>query len=338
MDMRELRSFFYIARLRSFSRAAAELRIAQPALSRQIRKLEEELGVTLLTRHAKGVELTHAGEIVLKRAEVLIQAVRQIKTEVNESAAVVSGQITVAMPPAVGSIILPTLLRRFRTDYPNVSVHLMEGIGQTLHGWLSAGRVDAAIMHNPPPMRLVRVEPLVHEALYVIGPSGKTRPASYELRDLANLPLVLPGYPHFARLLVEQAAAEQGIELQIAVEVDGAALTCDLVAAGFGYGISTYAAVSRRLGRGDLRAAPFVDRKLYSTVGVGYRDSEAASPALTAFLAELRRVIATVVANGEWPGQVQLAGKRRTTARPDAKRPARRKRAAAGRGSDTETA
>jgi LysR family transcriptional regulator, nitrogen assimilation regulatory protein len=311
MDLRELRSFIYIARLRSFSRAAAELHIAQPALSRQIRKLEEELGATLLERHPRGVELTEAGHIVLKRAELLVNNVRQIRDEVQSATRALSGQIAVAVPPAAGSIILPPLLRRFRQDYPNVSVHIQEGVSSTLHNWIQQGRVDVAIMHNPPAMQTIRIESLLHEAMYVVERSGAAGRSGYQVQDLAGLPLLLPAYPHFTRLLVEQVAAEHGFCPEVVMEVDGTALTGDLIAAGFGYGVATYAAIHRRLVRGELRATPFLGRKLYSTVAVGYRESGPTIPALPPFLARLRETTAELVGQGIWPGEVHLA-----TARP----------------------
>ncbi len=119
-------------------------------------------------------------------------------------------------------------------------------------------------MHNPPAMQTIRIEPLLHEAMFLVERSGAPHRAGFHMQDLAGIPLLLPTYPHLPRLLVEQVAAEHGFRPDVAMEVDGTALTGDPVAAGFGYTVATYAAIHRRLARG--LCAPLLGRKLYSTV------------------------------------------------------------------------
>src|SRR5215210_1655307 len=99
MELRALRYFQFVAKLRSFSKAAVHLRVAQPAVSRQIQKLENELGVPLFTRKGRGIELTGAGSVLLQRARSLLGQVGQIVDEVRTNSGATSGTITVGAPP-----------------------------------------------------------------------------------------------------------------------------------------------------------------------------------------------------------------------------------------------
>ncbi|HEX3709377.1 MAG TPA: LysR family transcriptional regulator [Pseudolabrys sp.] len=107
MDIKELRYFMYVARAGSVSRAAEELRLAQPALSRQIRKLEQSLGVTLFARHGRGVRLSAAGSLLLERAETITRLVQETSEEIKDRRAPPGGRITVGAPPAAGRLLIP---------------------------------------------------------------------------------------------------------------------------------------------------------------------------------------------------------------------------------------
>lgn len=308
MDIRELRNFIYIARLQSLSRAAEELRIAQPALSRQIRKLESELGVKLLRRHARGVELTPAGAIVLKRAESLIQTVRQIKEEVSTSNAQPTGHITVAVPPAAGGIIMPILIESMARDYRGISVRAVEAIGGPLQEMAASGKTDIVIVHNPLPSPALRIVPLLEESLFVVSPP-RTRHgcSSFVVKDLMRLPLILPPYPHFSRLILEQMAARHRVSLNVVLEADGAALTRNLIASGLGHGVMTLPPVHQQVERGELVAVPISGRNLFSTLALIYRRDAGLSPAARVAAETVRKIVANLIAQRQWPGALRLA-------------------------------
>jgi LysR family nitrogen assimilation transcriptional regulator len=301
MDLRELRSFIHVARLGSVSAAAKELRIAQPALSRQIRKLEEELGATLMHRSARGVELTAAGAVVMRRAELLLRSARQIKDEVAELESTVAGHVVIAVPPTTGALVMPRFLMRMRQDHPNISIHAMEGVNATLLDWVTTGRADLALMHDPPDRHTLARETLLREALYLVAPAGgPPRATPWRVRDLQGLPLILPAHPHVTRLMLEQAAAEGGIRLDIVLEADGVALTRNLVAAGFGHGVLTIATVREAVARGEVAAvrleAPGCDTALCL---VRLREV-APAPARSVAETILRQEVTTLAAQGAW--------------------------------------
>lgn len=263
MDFRELRYFTYVAELKSFSRAANQLRISQPAISRCISALETELGAILFQRHGRGVTLTEAGQTLYDRAQVLLHGLKQASEDVATTGIVPRGHLRLAVPPAAGEVLAPPLLARYRALYPQVSIHLHEGFSGYMNEWLMSGRVDIAVMHNPVPQRSLEIQHLLTENMFVIvpGPSGegyKNWPQQdvYQNKELAKLPLILPSRPHSLRMLIEQLADMSGIELNIVLEADGLPVIKSLVARGLGATVLAYVAVTKEVSAGTLMAVP----------------------------------------------------------------------------------
>ncbi|ALZ84937.1 MULTISPECIES: LysR family transcriptional regulator [Pseudomonas] len=251
MDIRELRSFVKVAQCGGFSRAARELYVAQPALSRQIAKLEEQLGVELFTRHGKGVELTAAGARLVERAEVMLRYLEETADHVRSSAEEERGHLAVGLPPAIGSLVGPQLIQKFRQRWPKASLHALEGLSTSLQEWLLQGRIEVAVVYNQPLLEAFEVRPLFSERMVLVGPPGEAS-RSQRLSALGEVPLILPGLPHSNRRLVEQVAAQNTVRLNVILEVDSVGLTKKLVAAGQGYSILAHAAVQQDIDRGEL--------------------------------------------------------------------------------------
>jgi LysR family nitrogen assimilation transcriptional regulator len=263
MELKELRNFMRVARAGSVSRAAAELRLAQPALSRQIKKLEHELGVSLFTRHGRGVRLSAAGSLLLERAEAINHLVHQTSEEIKEDRATAPARFTLGVPPAAGRILIPSFVERFQKAWPQTTLHMREGVANSLQEWLMEKRLDIAMLHNPPHLEAMNISPILTERMYVIGPPARhikneKHPATYRIRELADLPLILPNMAHTNRRLVENAAHEHGVRLRIKIEADSVAFAKAMVEKGLGYTILTYAAVQDEVERKKLSACPIV--------------------------------------------------------------------------------
>jgi LysR family transcriptional regulator, nitrogen assimilation regulatory protein len=311
MELKELRNFMHVARAGSVSRAADELRLAQPALSRQIKKLEQELGVSLFARHGRGVRLSAAGSVLLERAESIAQLVQQTGEEIRDRRAPGGSRITLGVPPAAGRLLIPPFAERFQKAWPQTTLHMREGVTSSLQEWLLEKRIDMAILHNPPHLESLNIRPLLSERMLVIGPparNGKRRdlPSSFRIRDLAELPLILPNMAHNNRRLVEHAAHEHGVRLRIKIEADSVAFAKVLVEKGLGFTILTYAAVRDELARKKLTAYPIVRPTISTKVTiVTLRDKQL--PKLTNDASELLySVCSELVRNKTWAG-AQLA-------------------------------
>lgn len=304
MEFKHLRHFMRVARAGSVSRAAQELRLAQPALSRQIRQLERELGVPLFTRHGRGVRLSPAGSVLLERAEAIAHLVHQTREEIREDRAPQGGRLVLGVPPAAGRILTPPFVARFQQGWPQTALHMVEGVTSSLQEWLLEKRLDIAILHNPPHLESLDITPVLTERMMVIGPParGKAQPRQFRIRDFADLPLILPSVAHNNRRLVENAALEHGVRLRIKLEVDSVAFAKAMVEEGLGYTILTYAAVQDEVSRHRLRAYPIVRPALLTMVNVVTLRGEPNLPHLRGAFDILREVCRDLVRDGSWVG------------------------------------
>ncbi len=307
MELKELRNFMNVARAGSVSRAATELRLAQPALSRQIKKLEHELGVLLFTRHGRGVRLSAAGSLLLERAEAIAQLVHQTSEEIKDDRSPRRGRIALGVPPAAGRILIPHFAARFQEAWPQATLHMREGVANSLQEWLIDKRLDIAMLHNPPHLEVLNISPLLTERMWVVGPpashlKGRKPRTSYRIRDLGELALILPNMAHANRRLVENAAVEHGIRLRIKIEADSVAFAKAMVEASLGYTILTYAAVQDELARGQLTIYP-IKRPVLSTkvTIVTLRDNQLPKATQEAS-ALLHEVCRTLVRTKRWAG------------------------------------
>jgi LysR family transcriptional regulator, nitrogen assimilation regulatory protein len=287
------------------SRASAVLNIAQSALSRQLMKLEHELGVTLLVRHGRGVRLTRAGTALLEHAHGVLLQFDQIAGMVRAPEPGFAGHVVLGVPPAAGLLIAPAVVADMRARWPQASVHVREGISSSLEEWLLDRRLDLAVLYNPPPLDGVELTPILHERMVVVGPPGagdQEQPQTIRWRDLSELSLILPSLPHSNRRLIEQAAIQRGVRLNVAFEVDSVTMTKAMVKQGLGWTILAYAAVAGDAGPGGLRAR-FIDRPpLISTVSIGLSREKQSSWLAREFLGLVREVIVRSVADGSWIG------------------------------------
>jgi LysR family transcriptional regulator, nitrogen assimilation regulatory protein len=306
MDLRKLRYFAAVARAGSFSRAAEELRVAQPALSRRVRELEEELGKPLLMRHGRGVRLSPTGAVILQRAEEIDQLVAQLRVDAADGLSTMRGAISLGVPPAAGLLIVPPVVARFAAARPDVALHVREGISSLLHEWLAEERIDVGVVYNPLPIEGMHVVPILRERMVLVGPpdgvGAPAAPQEMRVRDLADLPLIMPSLPHNNRRVLEQAVLQHGIRLAIKSEVDSVALTKALVAAGHGYTILTYASVHDAVMRGELTARRLDRPPIVATLAIATRKDTRTAPLVRELSATLRAVLADLVASGAWRG------------------------------------
>jgi LysR family nitrogen assimilation transcriptional regulator len=304
VELKELRNFMRVAHAGSVSRAAQDLRLAQPALSRQIRKLEHELGVPLFSRHGRGMRLSAAGARLLERAEAIAQLVHDTREQIRDDRSPARGRLVLGVPPAAGRLLVPHFAERFRAAWPETTLHMREGVASSLQEWLLERRIDLALMHNPPHLEAFDIAPLLTERMFVVGPPGhrakeRTCARSFRIRDLGALPLILPNGAHANRRLVENAALEHGLRLRVMVEADSVAFAKAMVEHGLGYTILTYAAVQDELARGALTIYPIVRPHL--SVRVGIVTPRGDLPALTRDAREmLREVCRSLVRRHRW--------------------------------------
>lgn len=266
MEIRQLRYFMTVAELKSFSRASSIAHIAQPALSRQIRKLEEELGVPLFDRDGRGVTLNSAGQEFYSRISTLMQDLYQVKADVQASRKVPLGEVTLAVPQQLGSRFIANVVTKFRAQYSRANLKVVDGWSSQICEWLEFGRVDVGIVCDPKERGELRSQQVFLEELYLVGAVGdplvSQRDCPFEC--VAGLPLIMPDRPSRLRDRVEAEALKRDMNITVEVELDSIGAIKELVRSGHGYSIMSFTAVSQEIERGELAAArivqPFISR------------------------------------------------------------------------------
>lgn len=260
MEISQLRTLIHVAELGSLSKAADRLHIAQPALSRQVRLLEEELGVRLFVRHGRGMVLSEQGEHVLQHALRVMTELEEIRAAVSDDAPL-RGHVAIGMPPTVSDILAEPLVSAFRETHPEATLRIVSAYSGYLLDWMHRGEIDAAILYDPRSTRTLRVQPLLEEVMFLIGPpdSGLSLDVPVQFAALGELRLLLPSASHGLRAIVDRCAAEQGVRLDIPVEADSYSTLKTLVRRGHGFTILPKAPIHGDIEIGHIRAAPLLD-------------------------------------------------------------------------------
>src|ERR1700680_1019786 len=217
MDLKQLEYFRHVAELGSFTRAASFLSVVQPALSRQVRQLETELGQNLFERNGRGVVLTDAGTRLLEHTRGILTQVGRARQELEDQRNGDSGHFALGLPPSLGSSVTVPLVKAFALSLPNARLATVEGLSAYILEWLNVGRVDCALVYNATASTTVDLLPLLDDQLYLIAPlaasavnGAAAARESITLSALADYPLIIPSPPHALRMSVENALAGGG--------------------------------------------------------------------------------------------------------------------------------
>jgi LysR family nitrogen assimilation transcriptional regulator len=235
MDLNQLETFIHVAEYGSFSKAALVLGVAQPSLSRQVRALEIELREALLLRHGRGVELTESGRHLLEHCHGILHLVTKAKEDLAARRDEPTGHISIAMTPTLARLHTLPLIRAFRKTMPKARLALIEGFSAHITEWLTSGRADIGLVHNPEPLPALDIKPLRRGRLFLVSLATQAPVGPVPLRELANYPLVMPERGHIFRKLAEAAAAMAGVQLRVEWEVSSIPVILDLVFAGMGH-------------------------------------------------------------------------------------------------------
>lgn len=244
MDLLQLRYFQAVARHQNVSRAAAELHVAQPSLSRTLARLEADLGVPLFDRHGRRLALNRFGAAFLARVNTVLDELGQGRRELDDLAGLEHGSVAVA---AETLLLLTGMLAGFLTEHPGISFQLSQAPGPAMPGLLQAGQADFCLASQALDGDFLETAELASEEVLVAVPSahrlaGRRRVG---LGALAGEPFITtrPGY--WQRALIDQLFAQAGLRPVIGCESDEPAAIRPLVAAGLGVGLLP--AVSRRV-------------------------------------------------------------------------------------------
>lgn len=287
MEVHQLRYFCAVAETGSFTRAAEREQVAQPSLSQQIMKLEEELGVRLFDRLGRAVRLTDLGQLFLPRARAILNQMRAAKQEVAEKQSTVAGPVCIGVIPTIAPYFLPARIAMFSRKYPQATITVVEDVTVRLLDRLRAGLVDLAIMALPARGHDLECFPLRTERLFAMLPKGHCLAGrrSVLMKELRDQPFLLLRDDHCFRDTAIEVCKRARVLPQIVFESGQFSSILGMVAAGLGISIVPEMALE---GRSDCCSVLIADDHASRTIGVAALKGHFLSRVPLAFLDHLR--------------------------------------------------
>ncbi len=290
MDLRRLAVFAKVAELGSFSRAAEALSLTQPTVSEHVRALEDELGVQLLDRLGRGAAPTRAGQLLLGYAQRILALSREARQALDQFQGRMSGELVVGGSTIPGEYVLPGLIGRFKTKYPDISVSLLIGSSRQVTDWLEDGRVEVAVVGAPPAPRSLAARELMPDELVVVVPAGHPWAVrkSVSLADLKAEPLIVRERGSGSRDALERALGQANAALsgfRVVGEMGSTQAVKQAVRAGVGIAIISQRAVEDECRAGLLHCVKLKDLRVARAFYLATHRDRSRSPLAEAFVA-----------------------------------------------------
>ena len=304
MDARALRYFQAVVEFGSYSRASEYLRISQPAISRQVGQLENELGKALFVRSGLGATPTDAGRLLFERSQPILRQLEEAVAEIKSAAGGSTGTIAMAIPPGVGHFLLPPLVKSYQKLFPNILLKIISGFSGFIHETLVRGRADVACLHGPMPQKGFKIVPLLEEEVFLVGKRG-TLPSTrshISTTDLLRLPLILPGRSHTSRRILEERAFASELTVNLMMVVDDTSLIRTLLRKGLGFSVLSQGAFQNALDRKELESRPIRPRMSWPLAMMTASGRPRSEP-LEALMGAIRGTVRELISSGEWPAK-----------------------------------
>lgn len=307
MDLRQLRYFACIVESGSFAKASRQLFIAQPALSQQLAKLEDEVGKPLLNRSSKGVTPTDNGLALYHHARFMLRQLDQALSIARQESGEVRGMVSVGLPATTVSAIGLPLVRRIRERYPSILINVVEGMSGHLGQMMRLGQLDLAVLFSADVVPDLTAIALLEEELFVMipreSPLVAKRRTSVTIAEAAKLPMILPTSTHGLRRRIAAEFEQRNLTAHIVAEIDSLSLLMGCVYSGMGATIKPMSALQLEGERGrDWRALSISDARITRRNYLYSIEPGMLSPAAAAVAGELRDTAQRLVRSGEWRG------------------------------------
>ncbi len=310
IDLRGLRNFVAVASAGSISRAAENQHIAQPALSTQIKLIEEELGARLFERNSRGVRLTATGERFLTHAIDILKRVEVASEDVRAAIKEPSGRVALGLPQSLAKFLTVPLVSEIVTRWPKIQFQMIEMSTGYIPDYLVKGHIDLGLTFGMDEGAGIRFTHLVDEELvFVTSPkqldgiplSARETTAGIPLKTLKHFKMILPTRTHSLRRRIDEFLAIESESLNVIVEVNTIPQLIELTAADVGSTILSYAAVSADLMTSKLTALRMIEPKMFRPVYLCRSAITPLSIAVSSVQDLLQEMVKEMVTVGSWP-------------------------------------
>lgn len=288
MEIHQLRYFCAVAKTGSFTRAAQREHLAQPSLSQQVKKLEDELGTRLFDRLGRTVRLTSFGEAFLPRAEAILRQLADAKQEIEEMSGTERGKLVIGSIPTVAPYFLPTCLATFNRKFPQIRVTVVEEFTTDLLDRLEGGALDLALLALPVAGSNFLSQEVLCERLYVVVPRDHrlANQTKVHLKQVEKDPFLLLKEGHCFRDNTLSACGRARLDPNVVFESGQFTTILAMVAAGTGVSVVPQMAVEPRPG---CRFIPLADEGAFRRVGIVQLKQHFRSWAHQAFLKHIQQ-------------------------------------------------
>lgn len=303
MNFKQLQALVTVAETGNVTQAAQVLNIVQPAVSRQLRLLEEDVGAVLFDRGRHGMKLTDEGRTLVEYARRVLHEIERARAEINPARGTVGGIVTVGLLPSTCSLLSSVLVKSVADSFPGIRIRMSMGYAGTLQTWLETGEIDVALLYDPPQTPTLKVEPLLEESLWVVGlpKHGLQQNQPKALAELVGQALILPSVPHGLRSLVDHAATLKGLDLTVVAETNAMSVQKSLVLGGHGLTILPSIAVVEDVAQGQLTAAPLVEPVLVRKIVLAVSANRQVTTPVRCVAEILVGCIKDALQQGTWP-------------------------------------
>jgi DNA-binding transcriptional LysR family regulator len=291
MYLEQLRFFHSVAELGSFTAAARALHLTQPAVSNQIRNLEDELGQQVFERQGRTVRLTRAGEVLYTHTRRIFQQVREAQAILDDLKSLQTGRLQLGTVDVMSIYVLPQIFQVFHHNFPKVEVSIEVDDSTNISRGVRDGRYDLGFVTLPLRVDGLESIPVYRDVMRAIAPAGHELAGrkKVSLADLASTTMIVYKRGSVTRSILEQAFRSQGVELVPDMEIDRPEAMKKLVEAGLGVSIMPVMSIAREVEEGSLVVLDTGDISFERQLGLIYRQGQVFSPTVSAFLAILRQ-------------------------------------------------
>jgi LysR family transcriptional regulator, nitrogen assimilation regulatory protein len=281
MDLRQIAYFVALFEEGSVTRAAQRLHVVQPALSMQMAKLERELEQKLFERTPKSMVPTTAARTLYRLVNPILRDLANAREQMARLSSTISGRVTIGVLSSIASSVVPDVLARFVSAYPEVEISMADGYSSTFIEWVGAGTLDLAIINKPRRKLGLVAHHLLDEEMVVVAGHDTVLPVPMPvtMKDLAQLNLILPSKRHGLRIELDRHFEAEGLAMAPKLELDSPPAIADFVARTDWFTVLPSLAVGRRLVEGSLKAYRIVTPRITRQLVAIHAPSQPMSPA-----------------------------------------------------------
>jgi LysR family nitrogen assimilation transcriptional regulator len=304
VDLRRLRYFLAVCDYGGFTKAAIAIGIAQPALTRQIKLLEKEVGQILIERTGRGARPSHQGRFLLARSRQHLEGLDGALRDLRQAFTAPRGSVTLGVCPSIAPFFLEDLIEHVERHHPNIVLSIIQAYSGDLKNLMEAGRIEIALTYRAPTAKNFASIDLLSERLVLVsGSAAPSRSGSCTLAELPGLKLILPSKIHALRGIIDRVCGCNNVAIEPDLELDSLdAVKASLIENTAGrYTILPYHSVLREVNRGELTCAEFAEPDMQRTIAA-VRPRRPLNPEAVARLCdrlalraiELKRILPTV--------------------------------------------